>query len=74
MYVTNPSPPENVLLRFGAGLTDLNLPLYHCAAGIDKWLLQTQKHKQRSCPLCKCDPLAAINLMTQHPVAPSNAI
>ena len=29
----------------------------HC---IDHWLLRTQRHRTRSCPLCKADPLAAI--------------
>ena len=36
------------------------LPCAHCfhRGCIDHWLLTTQRHRARSCPLCKLDPLA----------------
>ena len=35
-------------------------------ACVDHWLLRTQRHRTRSCPLCNADPLAAIAALEQE--------
>ena len=59
------------LCEFEEGEAMTTLPCLHLfhKRCIDRWLLVSQRHRDRSCPLCKMDPLAPLQLAALQPEA-----
>jgi len=41
---------------------------------VDRWLMDSQKHQRRRCPLCNSDPIAAMQVVCPPGVSPGATI
>lgn len=47
--------------------------MFHVAC-VDRWLIESQKHQRRRCPLCNSDPIAAMQVVCPPGVAAGSTI